>query len=94
MVITEGSVSKYFKDFPIAVAAKTGTAQTDAGNAYSDNGAFVCYAPYENPEIAVVVYGEKAGHGSTMAQIAKAVLDTYFSDVLSEGAASGENTVC
>ena len=94
MVITEGAVRKYFQDFPIAVAAKTGTAQTDAGDAYSDNGAFVCYAPYEDPEIAVVVYGEKAGHGSTMAQIAKAVLDTYFSDVLSEGANSGENTVC
>ncbi len=93
MVITEGSVRKYFKDFPIAVAAKTGTAQTDAGNAYSDNGAFVCYAPYEDPEIAVVVYGEKAGHGSTMAQIAKGVLDTYFSDVLSAGGNSGENTV-
>jgi len=93
MVITEGSVRKYFKDYPINVAAKTGTAQTDAGDAYSDNGAFVCYAPYEDPEIAVVVYGEKAGHGSTMAQIAKAVLDAYFSDILSEGAASGENTV-
>lgn len=93
MVITEGTVNKYFKDFPIAVAAKTGTAQTDAGDAYSDNGAFVCYAPYEDPEIAVVVYGEKAGHGSTMVQIAKGVLDAYFSDVLSEGAASGENTV-
>ena len=92
-VIVEGSVRKYFSDLPIAVAAKTGTAQTDAGNAYSDNGAFVCYAPYEDPEIAIVVYGEKAGHGSTMAQIATAVLDTYFSDVLSEGAASGENTV-
>ena len=94
MVITEGTVKKYFQDFPIAVAAKTGTPQTDAGDAYSDNGAFVCYAPYEDPEIAVVVYGEKAGHGSTMAQIAKGVLDAYFSDVLSEGAASGENTVC
>lgn len=93
LVITEGSVRKYFQDYPIEVAAKTGTAQTDAGNAYSDNGAFVCYAPYDDPEIAVVVYGEKAGHGSTMAQIAKAVLDTYFSDVLAEGAPSGENTV-
>ena len=93
LVITEGSVRKYFKDFPVAVAAKTGTAQTDAGNAYSDNGAFVCYAPYEDPEIAVVVYGEKAGHGSTMAQIAKGVLDTYFSDVLAGGGNSGENTV-
>ena len=93
MVITEGSVRKYFSDLPISVAAKTGTAQTDAGDAYSDNGAFVCYAPYEDPEIAVVVYGEKAGHGSTMAQIARGILDTYFSDVLAGGSNSGENTV-
>ena len=93
MVITEGSVGKYFKDYPIAVAAKTGTAQTDAGDTYSDNGAFVCYAPFDEPEIAVVVYGEKAGHGSTMAEIAKAVLDTYFADILKEGMNSGENMV-
>ncbi len=93
LVITEGSVGRYFKDFPISVAAKTGTAQTDAGSKYSDNGAFVCYAPYESPEIAVVVYGEKAGHGSTMAQIAKAVLETYFADRILGDAYTGENTV-
>ncbi len=93
LVITEGSVGRYFQDFPIAVAAKTGTAQTDAGDKYSDNGAFVCYAPYEDPEIAVVVYGEKAGHGSTMAQIAKAILETYFADEINGDAFTGENTV-
>ena len=93
LVITEGSVRKYFQDYPIAIAAKTGTAQTDAGSKYSDNGAFVCYGPFEDPEIAVVVYGEKAGHGSTMAQIAKAILDTYFADELKEGTNYGENMV-
>ncbi len=93
MVTTEGSVRKIFADLPIAVAGKTGTAQTDAGSKYSDNGAFVCYAPLENPEIAVVVYGEKAGHGSTMAQIAKAVLETYFANRINGDAYTGENTV-
>ena len=88
-----GTASKVFKDYPIAVAAKTGTAQTDAGSDASDNGAFVCYAPYEEPRIAIAVYGEKAGHGSTMAQIAKAVLDTYFADELKEGTNYGENMV-
>ena len=73
-----GTASKLFKDYPIAVAAKTGTAQTDAGSDASDNGAFVCYAPYENPRIAIAVYGEKAGHGSTLAQVGKAILDVYF----------------
>ncbi|MBQ8797158.1 MAG: hypothetical protein IJZ56_03070 [Oscillospiraceae bacterium] len=73
-----GTASKLFKDYPIAVAAKTGTAQTDAGTDASDNGAFVCYAPYDDPQIAIAVYGERAGHGSTLAQVAKAILDVYF----------------
>ena len=73
-----GTGSKFFKDYPIAVAAKTGTAQTDAGSDASDNGAFVCYAPYDDPQIAIAVYGEKAGHGSTLAEVAKAILDVYF----------------
>ena len=73
-----GTASKLFKDYPITVAAKTGTAQTDAGTDASDNGAFVCYAPYDDPQIAIAVYGERAGHGSTLAQVAKAILDVYF----------------
>ena len=93
MVATEGTAARFFKDYPIAIAAKTGTAQTDAGNKYSDNGAFVCYAPYDEPEIAVVVYGEKAGHGSTMAQIGKTILDTYFADRLYGDITPGENQV-
>ena len=89
-VALTGTARKILKDYPIAVAAKTGTAETDNG---SDNGAFVCYAPFDDPEIAIVVYGEKAGHGSTMGQIAKALLDTYFQDVLSGNLPSGENQV-
>jgi penicillin-binding protein 2 len=71
-----GTASKVFKNYPIEVAAKTGTAQTDSGG--SDNGAFVCYAPYDEPRIAIAVYGEQAGHGSTLANVAKAILDVYF----------------
>ena len=73
-----GTASKIFKDYPINVAAKTGTAQTDAGTGASDNGAFVCYAPYEDPQIAIAVYGERAGHGSTLATVARSILDVYF----------------
>jgi len=91
MAVTEGTAWKTFGTYPIEVAAKTGTAEHDAGG--SDNGAFVCYAPYDDPEIAVVVYGEKAGHGSTMGQIAKAITDAYFHDAINGGSVSGENTV-
>jgi penicillin-binding protein 2 len=79
LVVTEGTAAKIFgKKYPVEVAAKTGTAQHGGGRNTSDHGAFVCYAPYSDPEIAVVVYGEQAGHGSTMGQIAKAILDVYF----------------
>ncbi len=72
-----GTAYSTFKNYPITVAAKTGTAQN--GNPTgSDHGAFVCYAPAENPQIAIAVYGEKAGHGSTLATIGKAILDRYF----------------
>jgi len=78
MVAIDGTAGGIFgPNYPVAVAAKTGTAQTDKTDA-SDNGAFVCYAPFDDPEIAVVVYGEKAGHGTTVAQIAKGILDAYF----------------
>lgn len=76
LVSLDGTAKRFFKDYPVAIAAKTGTAQHGSGG--SDHGAFVCYGPYEDPEIAVVVYGEKAGHGTTVAEIAKQVLDVYF----------------
>ena len=72
-----GTARKIFGNYPIKVAAKTGTAQTGVKD-FSDNGAFVCYAPADDPQIAVVVYGERAGHGSSLGNVAKAVLDAYF----------------
>lgn len=72
-----GTASATFNDYPIAVAAKTGTAETGILGT-SDNGAFICYAPADNPRIAIAVYGEKAGHGSSLANIARDMLDIYF----------------
>ena len=72
-----GTAYTTFQDYPIAVAAKTGTAQSGQNNA-SDNGAFVCYAPAEDPQIAIAIYGEKAGHGSTLGSIARDIMDVYF----------------
>jgi penicillin-binding protein 2 len=89
-VVTNGTAKSIFADYPVAVAAKTGTAQ-HAGTDESDHGAFVCFAPYDDPEISIVVYGENAGHGSTMGQIAKAILDAYYGN--SSDANTGENQV-
>ncbi len=73
---TDGTAYWNFMNYPIAVAGKTGTAQH--GRAGSENGAFVCYAPANEPEIAIAIYGEKAGHGNTLASIARAMLDVQF----------------
>ena len=90
--VSGGTAYKTFKDYPITVCAKTGTAQTGIPNA-SDNGAFVCYAPAEDPQIAIVIYGEKAGHGSSLGEVARAILDSYFE--LGSGSTQiiGENQV-
>lgn len=88
--VSGGTAYKIFKDYPITVCAKTGTAQTGILNA-SDNGAFVCYAPAEDPQIAVVVYGEKAGHGSSLGEVARAILDSYFGLGSGNAQVTGEN---
>ena len=78
----EGTARSHFggpKDldtFPVAVCGKTGTAQHSSGG--SDHGAFICFAPMEDPEIAVAVYGEKAAHGATLAAVAEDILRAYF----------------
>lgn len=72
-----GTAYSTFRNYPIAVAGKTGTAQHGRMGA-SDNGAFVCYAPAEKPQIAISIYGEQAGHGSSLASIARAILDVKF----------------
>ena len=73
--VSGGTAYSTFKNYPIAVAAKTGTAEAGPGSA---NGAFVCFAPADDPQIAIAVYGEKAGGGGKLAPIAKEILNVYF----------------
>ena len=73
----DGTAYSVFGSYPYKVAAKTGTAQL--GEAITNNGVFVCYAPYDDPQIAIVVVVEKGGAGSKIASIARDVLDYYFS---------------
>ncbi len=88
-----GTAYKVFKDYPVTVAAKTGTAQTGITGT-SDNGAFVCFAPADDPQVAVVVYGERAGHGSSLGEVARSVLDAYFDHANIDNVIIGENEVC
>ena len=76
LAATEGTASTYLKDYDIAVCAKTGTAEHGAGG--SANGSFICYAPADDPEIAIAVYVENGAQGGNLAQAAVAVMDEYF----------------
>lgn len=74
----EGTVEEHFKDFPVKVAGKTGTAETGAESQSSSNALFVCFAPVEDPQIAVAVVIEKGVWGSYVAPVAKDILAAYF----------------
>jgi penicillin-binding protein 2 len=86
-----GSGVSAFRGFDIKVCGKTGTAEHETGG--SSNGAFICFAPMDDPEIAVAVYGEKAGSGAYMARVARAVLDAYFGADETSDAETYENKV-
>ena len=76
----EGTAQETFADFPIDVICKTGTAETgleDIRMEYS-NGLFVCYAPAQNPEIAIALVVERGEWGKSTAVIAKKLLAAYF----------------
>ena len=76
----DGTASGVFLDFPIPVVCKTGTAETgneDRNKEYS-NGLFVCYAPADNPQVAVALVVERGEWGKSTAIIAEKLLAAYF----------------
>ena len=87
----DGAVSSYFKDCVVDAAAKTGTIQT--GDEKNNNGAFVCFAPYDDPQIAVAIVIEKGGSGAALASTAVQILNAYFSNAAASSAITGENTL-
>lgn len=84
-VCTEGTAASTFADFGVAVAGKTGTAETYE---HSDNLTFIGYAPYDDPQIAVAVVVEYGGEGNAAKDVAKAILEAYF---FPEGSTGAEN---
>ena len=62
--------------YPIELGAKTGTAE----NAGSDHNVFICFAPYDDPEIAVAVVFEHGAHSYLPQQTACDMMDAYFYD--------------
>ena len=69
-----GTASSVFKNFDIPVGGKTGSAE--AGK--NVNAWFAGFAPYYDPEIAVVVMVENGGHGFYTAEVAREIIAEYF----------------
>ncbi len=74
----DGTAYKSFQGLPFEVAGKTGTAQTSKGIERSPNALFICYAPADDPQIAIAIVVEKGAWGSNVAPIARDIIDEYF----------------
>jgi penicillin-binding protein 2 len=76
--VTQGS-AKELADLPTPIAGKTGTAQ--AGSKSEPHSWFVSFAPYEDPEIVLVILIEHGGEGhETSIPVAKEFYEWYFSE--------------
>lgn len=84
-----GMVYSYFKDCVVTAGAKTGTAQLGSGQ--TNNGVFVCFAPYDDPEIAVAIAIEHGGSGAALASTAVQILNAYFTSDQIGTTVVGEN---
>lgn len=71
---TGGTAYEVFKNFNIEVGGKTGSAE--AGT--KSNGWFVGFAPFNEPEISIVVFVEGGEHGSYTASVARDIIAEYF----------------
>lgn len=70
-----GTARSIFNDFNISVGGKTGSAETTTGDV---NAWFVGFAPFEKPEIAVIIIVENGGHGYYTAEVVREVIAEYF----------------
>ncbi len=72
-----GTLRTAFTDLPVKVASKSGTAQEDLSR--SSHTWLVCFAPYDDPQIAITVmipFGEN--YGSPAPKVAKAIIREYL----------------
>lgn len=70
-----GALGTAFRDLPMAVGAKTGSAQV--AGADLANAVLVCFAPYDDPRIALAIVAEQGGSGSALGPVAAQILDHY-----------------
>lgn len=75
-----GTAYVRFKNFNIEVGGKTGSAEAGKDSNGKDivNAWFAGFAPYDDPEIAVVVMVENGGHGNYTAEAVRDIMAEYF----------------
>jgi len=74
-----GTATKHFRNWPYKdnIAAKTGTAQVTAID-LENNAWFVCFAPYDNPEIAIACFIPNGYSGSEASQAPRDFIEWYM----------------
>ncbi len=79
VVDESGTAGKYFRNWPYTdqIAAKTGTAQVTSID-LENNAWFVCFAPYENPEIAIACFIPNGYSGSEASQAPRDFIEWYM----------------
>ena len=87
----DGSLAYVFRNVPVEVGAKTGSAQVSSTT--DSNAVFVCYAPYDDPQIAISLVVEHGGSGSVLASLAAEILTYYFTAPSSQNELVSENTL-
>lgn len=91
LTTNNSSVRRYFQTLPFQAGAKTGSAQVTGQN--ESNAVFVCFAPYDDPEVVVAIAVEHGGSGSELAGMAADVLRYYFSSQETRDEIPVENTL-
>ena len=84
------SMAQYFSKLPVTVGCKTGTAEVEGSDA---NATFVCFAPYDDPQVALCLVAEKGSAGGNLASLAASMLEQYFSAQDNLGETTQENTL-
>ncbi|MBP5488663.1 MAG: penicillin-binding protein 2 [Bacteroidales bacterium] len=81
MTVADGSTATLARVRGLDICGKTGTAQNPHGD---DHSVFICFAPREDPQIAVAAYVENGGWGgSTAAPIASLLIERYLNGEIS-----------
>lgn len=82
-MVSENDSAKPYKNFPVQVGSKTGTAQKegtnpDTGEPYADFAWYVAFAPYDDPQIAVACVLFEGGSGRYPTPIVREVIGEYL----------------